>query len=71
MASSTAQQQDDLQPNLVCLLFQRQYLFANSFLTKVCPGEDDADYKETLILGKEVTAKMVELGTRRLANSLA
>jgi len=34
-------------------------------------GEDVADYKETLILGKEVMAKMVELGTRKLANSLA
>ena len=40
-------------------------------LTKSCPGEDVADYKETLILGKEVMAKMVELGTRKLANSLA
>ena len=35
-------------------------------ITISCPGEDGGDYKETLILEKEVMAKLVELRTGEL-----
>ena len=47
-AACAASQQDDLQPNF----FWKQFsLISGTFLTYFCPGEDGADYKETLILG--------------------
>ena len=45
--ATKAAQQDDLQPNF----FWRQFsLISATFLTYFCPGEDGADYEETLIL---------------------
>ena len=41
------------------------------FLTKSCPGEDGAGYKEALILGKEGMTKMVEWRMGKLGRCLA
>ena len=66
--ATKAAQQDDLQPNF----FWRQFsLISATFLTYFCPGEDGADYKETLILGKEGMAKMARLRTGKLGRCLA
>lgn len=67
-AACAASQQDDLQPNF----FSRQFSLKSAmFLTKSCPGEDGAGYKEALILGKEGMTKMVEWRMGKLGRCLA
>lgn len=46
-------------------------MISATFLTYFCPGEDGADYKETLILGKEGVAKMARWRTGKLGRCLA